>query len=366
MSFLFRPLSLRGLVIPNRIVISPMCQYSAVDGKATSWHTMHIGSMCGSGAGMFVIEATGVAPEGRITPHCLGIWNTETAEALGNVLKEVRKFHKMPIAIQLAHAGRKASTAAPWNGGKYVAPQNGGWIPIGPSAAESGAEAPVREMSLADIDMLKDQFVNAAKRANDIGIDAVELHAAHGYLLHSFLSPLSNFRTDQYGGNLENRMRLVLEVFDAVRQVWPAEKPLGVRISATDWVPGGWDLAQSTELAKHLSARNCDWLDVSTGGLSPLQQIPAAPGFQVPFASSIRAAVPNLPVIAVGLITDPQQAEQIVAQGEADMVAVARAMLFDPHWPWKAAHVLGAKIKDAIPNQYIRGIPKSHIDIISS
>ncbi len=351
--------------MPNRIVISPMCQYSAVDGSAQDWHLMHLGQLAISGAGMLVIEATAVSAESRITPGCLGLYSDANEAALARVLRAIRSTSDIPVAMQIGHAGRKASSREPWNGGQLIPPgEPGAWLPSGPSAlSHMPGEAPVHAMTADEIAALITQFAATAQRADRLGIDALELHGAHGYLLHSFLSPLANQRTDAYGGSLANRMRLVLEVFDAVRAVWPAHKPLGVRISASDWVEGGWDLDQSITLARELHARGCNWLDCSSGGLAPaLQKITLGPGYQVPFAEAIRKAVPGLPIMAVGLITDPHQAEAIIASGQSDMVALARAMLYNPRWPWHAAAALGASV--SAPKQYWRCAPREFPDVL--
>jgi 2,4-dienoyl-CoA reductase-like NADH-dependent reductase (Old Yellow Enzyme family) len=272
------------------------------------------------------------------------------------VIIDVRRHSDMPLAIQLAHAGRKASSHTPWDGGKLIGLNAGGWEPIAPSALPfSPAEPPPREMRAEDLVRVREAFAQAAQRAARLGIDAIELHAAHGYLMHTFLSPLSNRRSDSYGGTLENRMRFPLEVFSAVRKVWPEGKPLGVRISASDWIEGGWDLAQSIEFARRLKTAGCDWIDASSGGLAPEQQITLGPGFQVPFAEAIRKEA-GIPTIAVGLITEPRQAEDIIANGRADMVALARGMLFNPHWAWRAAAELGAQVR--APRQYWRAPPR--------
>lgn len=364
-SVLFSPIQLGALTLRNRIVISPMCQYSAVDGSAQDWHLMHLGQLSISGAGMLVIEAAAVSAEGRITPGCLGLYSDANEAALARVLAAVRKHSDIPIAMQIGHAGRKASSREPWNGGMLIPlGEPGAWLPAGPSAlSHMPGEAPVHAMSVADIKSVVAEFSATAQRAERLGIDALELHGAHGYLLHSFLSPVANQRADEYGGSTENRMRLILEVFDAVRAVWPAHKPLGVRLSASDWVEGGWDVAQSIVLAQALHARGCNWLDCSSGGVAPaLQKITLGPGYQVPFAEAIRKAVPGLPIMAVGLITDPHQAEKIVASGQADMVALARAVLYNPRWPWHAAAVLGATV--SAPKQYWRCAPREFPDVL--
>ena len=364
-SALFSPIRLGQLELANRIVVSPMCQYSAVDGSAQDWHLMHLGQLAISGAGMLVIEATAVSAEGRITPGCLGLYSDANEAALARVLAAVRPHATIPIAMQIGHAGRKASSREPWNGGMLIPMgEPGSWMPAGPSAlSHMPGEAPVHAMSVVEIRAVVAEFAATAQRAERLGIDALELHGAHGYLLHSFLSPVANQRTDAYGGSTENRMRLILEVFDAVRAVWPARKPLGVRLSASDWVEGGWDVEQSIVLARALHTRGCNWLDCSSGGVAPaLQKIKLGPGYQVPFAEAIRKAVPGLPIMAVGLITDPQQAETIIASGQADMVALARALLYNPRWPWHAAAALGATI--SAPKQYWRCAPREFSDVL--
>lgn len=353
---LFEPLTLGALTLPNRIVIAPMCQYSAVDGQATDWHLIHFGQMLTSGAGLFIIEATAVAPEARISARDLGLWSDDTAMALARVLQRVRQYTDMPVGIQLGHAGRKASSQIPWVGGGQLAlDASDGWQAVAPSAvAHNSSEVLPHALSLDEIQQVIDDFVAAAQRAVAIGIQLIEIHAAHGYLLHQFLSPLANRRTDEYGGSLENRMRLALEVFSAVRAAVPTNIPVGVRISATDWVAGGWDIEQSIALSKRLEALGTAYIHVSSGGVSPEQQIPFAPGYQVPLAAAVRAAI-AVPVIAVGLITEPEQAEAILEQGDADLIALARGMLYDPHWPWHAAAKLGAQVK--APPQYWRSEP---------
>lgn len=351
---LFSPFTLGEQAMANRIVIAPMCQYSAVEGQATDWHLIHLGHLAFSGAGLLFTEATAVTPEGRITPSDLGLWSDATEAALARVLKAIRQYSATPIAIQLAHAGRKASCAEPWNGGEQLALDKGGWQTLAPSPLPwAEGERPPLALDEAGLQRIRDAFVTAAQRAARLGVEVIELHAAHGYLLHEFLSPLSNARTDQYGGTLENRMRFPLEVFEAMRAAVPG-RPIGVRISATDWVAGGWDIEQSVAFAKEVHQRGAAFIHVSSGGLSPAQQIAAAPGFQVPFAERIRRET-GLPTIAVGLITEPEQAEQIVASGQADLVALARGMLYDPRWPWHAAAQLGAQV--VAPKQYWRSQP---------
>ncbi len=355
MSALFTPWSLRGLTLDNRIVIAPMCQYSARDGIATDWHLMHLGNLAQSGAGLLILEATAVEPEGRISPWDLGLWSDETESALADVVRRIRAWSPMPIGVQIAHAGRKASVNYPWKGGGQIAPADGGWLPSAPSALPFNEKDPApRALDSDGLERVKAAFVETARRAARIGLDMIEIHAAHGYLLHQFLSPLSNQRTDAYGGVLENRMRFPLEVFEAVRAAVPETMPVFVRISATDWVEGGWDLDQSVVFATELKARGLDVIHVSSGGLSPAQQITIAPGYQVPFADRIRAET-GLPTLAVGLITEPAHAEEILTSGKADAIALARGILYDPRWPWHAAAALGDSVHAA--NQYLRCQP---------
>jgi 2,4-dienoyl-CoA reductase-like NADH-dependent reductase (Old Yellow Enzyme family) len=355
MSQLFSPIRLRSLELPNRIVVSPMCQYSALDGRAQTWHTIHYGQLAISGAGMLLVEATAVEPAGRITHGCLGIYDDDCEEAMGWLLSAVREVSPIRIGIQIGHAGRKGSSGRPWEGGQLIAPDAGGWHTGGPSAVPHlEHETAPREFTREDLQALKACFVDAVERANRLGFESVEVHSAHGYLLHQFLSPISNRRDDEYGGSLENRMRFPLEVFAAMRAAWPAQKPIGVRASCTDWVEGGWDLASTVEYAKRLEKLGADWLDASSGGASPKQKITAGPGYQVPFAEALRKEL-KMPVMAVGMITEPQQAEGIVASGKADMVALGRAMLGDPRWPWRAAAALGASVH--APRQYWRAPP---------
>ena len=357
MSVLFSPIKLRGLALENRIMVAPMCQYSADNGEANDWHFTHINTLALSGAAMFCIEATAVEPIGRITPGCLGLWNDATEAALKPILASVRKHSKTAVAMQLAHAGRKGSSHTPWDGGQLIPISEGGWQAEGPSAVpHKESEAAPLALDAAGLARVRDAFVAAARRAERLGIDAIELHSAHGYLLHQFLSPISNRRTDQYGGSLPNRMRYPLEVFDAIRAVFPANKPVGIKVSATDWVEGGWDLPQTIEFAKELKERGVDWIDASSGGVSPLQKIPLSPGYQVPFAQGIKEAT-GVTTMAVGLITEARQAEEIVASGKADMVALARGMLYDPRWGWHAAAELGGVVE--APPQYWRSQPST-------
>jgi 2,4-dienoyl-CoA reductase-like NADH-dependent reductase (Old Yellow Enzyme family) len=360
MSALFSPYSLGPLSLPNRIAIAPMCQYSADDGLACDWHMIHLGHLALSGAALLFTEAAAVTPQGRITAGDLGIWSDRTQAALAPVIAAIRKHSPIRIAIQLAHAGRKASSQKPWEGGASIAAlEPGGWQTVAPSALpHAPGDAVPLALDAAGMQEVKQAFVDAALRAAKLGVDALELHAAHGYLLHQFLSPLANVRSDEYGGSLENRMRFPLEVFAAVRAALPqtARQPmtLGVRISATDWVDGGWDIEQSVAFAHAIKQAGADFIHVSSGGISPLQKIPVEPGYQVAFAARIKRET-GLPTLAVGLITDAHQADAIIEQGEADMVALARAILFDPRWPWHAAAALGAQV-DA-PPQYWRSQP---------
>lgn len=359
MSQLFSPYRLGSLELRNRIVIAPMCQYSADEGCATDWHMIHLGSLALSGAGLLTIEATAVLPEGRISPDDLGLWSDETEAALGRVLQAVRNHSDMPIAIQLAHAGRKASTRVPWEGGAQIKPgEERGWQTVAPSAIayDEGDNPPV---ALDDEGLAATcrAFADAAERSARLGIDAIQIHAAHGYLLHEFLSPLANHRQDEYGGSLENRMRFPLEVYDAVRAAFPVDRPVSIRVSGTDWAEGGWDIDQTITFAKALEARRCSAIHVSSGGMTPVQKIPVGPGYQVPLARAVKAAT-NLPTIAVGLITGYDHAEAIVGTGDADFVALARTITYNPHWPWHAAAHLGATIK--APKQYLRSQPARH------
>jgi 2,4-dienoyl-CoA reductase-like NADH-dependent reductase (Old Yellow Enzyme family) len=356
-SQLFTPIRLRSVELSNRIIIAPMCQYSAADGRANNWHTVHLGQLALSGAGMLIVEATAVEPIGRITPGCLGLWDDECEQALGWTLDAVREVSPIKLCLQIAHAGRKSSSGRPWDGGQLIPADAGGWQPVGPSAIPHlESEAAPRELTRGDLEALTARFVETTERANRLGFEAVEVHAAHGYLLHQFLSPIANQRTDEYGGSAENRMRFPLEVFAAMRAAWPAHKPMGIRISSTDWVEGGWDLAGTIEFAKRCERLGADWIDASSGGVSPKQKIAIGPGYQVPFADAIRKEV-KIPVMAVGLITEPAQAEEIVASGKADMVALARGMLYNPRWAWHAAAALGATV-DA-PRQYWRSQPST-------
>ena len=356
MSQLFTPYKVGSLELRNRIVIAPMSQYSADEGRATDWHMIHLGSLALSGAGLLIIEATAVLPEGRISPDDLGLWSDETEEALGRVVDTVRHYSEMPIAIQLAHAGRKASTRVPWVGRGQIRPgEDRGWQTVAPSAIPFAAgENPPVALDHDEMAAIREAFREAAIRSARLGLDAIQIHCAHGYLLHEFLSPIANRRKDDYGGSLDNRMRFPLEVFDAVRASFPAERPVSMRISATDWAEGGWDLEETITFTSALKARGCSAIHVSSGGMTPEQKVPTGPGYQVPLARAVRATT-NLPTVAVGLITGYDQAEAIIGTGDADLVAVARAILYDPHWPWHAAAHFGATVK--APKQYLRAEP---------
>ena len=352
---LFTSISFRELKLSNRIIVSPMCQYSSTNGCVSDWHLMHLGQFAVSGAGLILVEMTNVQLEGRISPHCVGLFNDETEAALQRVVEFCRTYGNVPIGIQLAHAGRKASTRPPWQDRQYIPPKEGGWVPVAPSAISTGRGGAVpMALDREEIHQLVDAFAQSAIRADRAGFAAIELHAAHGYLLHQFLSPLSNLRDDEFGGPLDNRMRFPLAVFSAVREVWPAEKPVGVRVSATDWAVDGWQLDDTVQFATALKALGCDWIDVSSGGLVQHQDITSEPGYQVHLARAVRNEV-QIPTIAVGLITDPHHAESIIAKGDADAVALARGMLYNPRWPWHAAEALGAKVQ--YPNQYLRCQP---------
>ena len=358
---LFTPLRLRDVTLRNRIGMAPMCQYSSRDGFANDWHLVHYGSRAAGGAGLIVLEATAVVLEGRISPHDLGIWHDDHVAGLSRIAAFIREQGSVP-AIQLAHAGRKASVRRPWEGRGAVPPEEGGWPTVGPGPLPFGDLPAPRPLDDVGIERVIEAFRSAAERALRAGFQAVEIHAAHGYLLHEFLSPVSNDRTDRYGGSFENRIRLVLEVTEAVREVWPAELPLFVRISATDWIEenaagaaaGGasWTVDQSAALAKELARIGVDVIDVSSGGIQAGIAVPARPGYQVPYAARIRREA-GIRTAGVGLITEPQQAEQILQDGHADLILLGRELLRQPHWPLYAAHALGAGI-DYWPPQYLR------------
>ena len=359
MSQLFSPLHLPsprgGITLANRMVVAPMCQYQADNGCATDWHLMHWANLLNSGAALFTIEATAVLPEGRITPQCLGLWDERTEAALAEHLQRARALAPpTAVCIQLAHAGRKASSAVPWLGGQLLSPDQGGWQTVAPSALPHlPTEAPPTELSVAELVQICEAFVAAARRAQRIGVDAIELHAAHGYLLHQFLSPLANQRSDAYGGAFENRVRFPLEVFVAVRAAF--DGVLGLRLSATDWVEGGWDLPQSEAFCQQLKAAGCDFIHVSSGGVSPLQKIAVGAGYQLPFARAIHASSAMV-TTAVGLITDADQAEAILQAGDTDLVALARAFLYEPRWGWHAAARLQGTV--AASPSYWRCLPR--------
>lgn len=350
-STLFSSFSLRGVSFRNRVFVSPMCQYSSRDGMPTDWHLVHLGSRAVGGAGLVMVEATAVTRDGMISPDDSGIWSDHHVAGFAPIARFVQEQGAV-AGLQLAHAGRKASTDRPWQGGGPLAPEARGWQPVAPSAEPFAPGHPLpRELSIAEIDKVVEAFAAAAKRALMAGFRVVEIHMAHGYLLHEFLSPLANKRADQYGGSLENRLRLPLRVAESVRAAWPAELPLFVRISATDWREGGWDLAQSLELCTRLKALGVDLIDCSSGFVVPDETIPFGPGFQVPFAAAIRRQT-AIATGAVGYLCDPFQAEQIIATGEADCVFLAREMLRDPYWPLHAAKMLGVEID--WPPQYQR------------
>ena len=349
---LFDPITVRGVTFSNRIWVSPMCQYSAINGVATEWHNVHIGSFATGGAGMIMMEATGVVPEGRISTACLGLWNDAQRERLKPIVDFAHSMGTR-IGIQLAHAGRKASCLPPWSDHPMASKEEGGWECVAPSAISFGGKYPVpRELSKEEIKELISAFAKSAKRAVEAGFDLVEIHAAHGYLIHQFLSPISNHRNDEYGGSFENRTRLILEISKAVRSAIPDSMPLFVRISASDWLEDGWTIDESVELCKSLKALGVDLIDVSSGGTSSGAPVPVGPGYQVPFAERIRRES-GIPTCAVGLITEAKQADQIVQKGEADAVMMAREFLRNPRWPLQAAKELGAEV--SWPNQLLRG-----------
>lgn len=359
MTSLFEPLSLRELTLPNRVIVSPMCQYSAVDGVAQDWHTVHLGQLALSSAGMLMLEATAVEEIGRITPGCLGLYNDAQESRLSELLSTLRQLNPrapIPVCIQLGHAGRKGSSFRPWDTGLQMSVNEDGWKTHAPSAIEHHVgEEPPEAMTIEQMHALTARFVATVERCVRLDIDAIEMHAAHGYLLHQFLSPIANQRSDEYGGSLENRMRYPLEVFRAMRAVWPAHKPMGVRLSATDWDPASsWDVEESIRFSQLLEEAGCDWIDVSSGGVSRNQKIELKPGYQVQFAQSIKSAI-DIPVMAVGLITEPEQAQEILSEGKADMIALARTFMYNPRWVWHAAARLGASTE--APVQYWRSTP---------
>jgi len=349
---LFSPLTLRGITFANRVWVSPMCQYSAVDGVATNWHDVHIGAFASGGTGLIMMEATGVSPEGRISTQCLGLWNDEQADRLKPIVKFAHQMDTK-IGIQLAHAGRKGSCLPPWSDHPMARVDEGGWECVAPSAISFGGKYPTpRALTENEISELVKAFGAAAKRAVATGFDLVEIHAAHGYLIHQFLSPLSNTREDEYGGSFENRIRFLLEIIDEVRTAIPDSMPLFLRISASDWLEGGWTIDDSVALAKIVKIRGVDLIDVSSGGTSSGAPVPVGPGYQVPFADQIRNQA-DIPTAAVGLITEPEQAEEIVSSGKADAVMMAREFLRNPRWPLFAAQKLGCEVN--WPVQLLRG-----------
>ena len=351
---LFSPLTVKSVTLRNRIGVSPMCEYSSADGVATDWHLVHLGSRAVGGAGLVIAEATAVSPEGRITPGDAGIWADKHVEPIARINRFIKSQGAVP-GIQIAHAGRKASAARPWEGGASLAHDQGGWETMAPSAMAFGGDLTKvpREMSAADIAAVQNDFVAAAGRSLAAGVEWLELHAAHGYLAHEFLSPLANRRTDNYGGSFENRIRFLLETTRAVRAVWPDQFPLAVRISATDWVAGGWDIEQSIGLARHLKTEGVDLIDCSSGAMTPDAKIPVGAGYQVPFAERIRREA-DIATAAVGFITEPSHADEIIRNGRADVVLLAREFLREPYWPRIAARAL--RQKDALPTpiQYDR------------
>ena len=354
-SVLFSPITLRGLTLANRIVVSPMCQYNSDNGSANDWHLMHLGAFSLGAAGLVMTEMTDVNPQGRISPRCAGMWSDDNEKALKRVHDFCRQYGVAKLGVQLAHAGRKGPTTIPAQGGKPILESPDAWTPEAPSAIPYDTGWPVpHAMTKDDIKRCLGEFAAAAKRVDRIGYDVIELHGAHGYLAHQFLSPLSNRRTDEYGGSTENRMRFAIEMFEAVRAVWPEHKPLGMRVSATDWVDGGWTLDESVELARLLEREGVDLIDCSSGGLVPYATIPVGPGYQVPFADRIRHEA-DIATGAVGMIVAPQQADQIVRNGQADIVLLAREMLRDPYWPVHAAAELSLPAE--WPLQYLRAAP---------
>ncbi|MEZ5910700.1 MAG: NADH:flavin oxidoreductase/NADH oxidase [Hyphomicrobiaceae bacterium] len=355
-SKLFSPLALRSVELPNRIVVAPMAQYAGRDGHMTDWHVMHLGSLALGGPGLLFSEVVYTHLEGRISKHCLALCSDETEASFKRVVGFCKAEFPTPLAIQIGHAGRKGCTRQPWEGRRPYTAADGGWTIVAPSALPYDPGSPMPEALDTDgMERIKRQFAETARRAARVGFDVAEVHMAHGYLLNSFLSPLTNRRNDGYGGEIENRMRFPLEVLAAVREAFPADRPVGVRISATDWVTGGWDIADSVRFAQILEDVGCDFLDVSSGGISPDQKLTVAPGYQVRLAAEIKRHLRAMPVIAVGLVRDPQDAERIVRDGEADLVAIARGALYEPHWPWRAADELGVVLD--YPHRYERARP---------
>jgi len=360
MSLLFTPFNFQSprgpLTIPNRIVVAPMCQYAChEDGRANDWHLMHWANLLNGGAGLFMIEATAVSPQGRITPNCLGLWDDETAAALSDTLGRARRLAPpVPVCLQIAHSGRKGSSAQPWHGGMMIDKAHGGWETVAPSPlALLPGEEPPHEIDAAGLQAIQQAFVETAKRAQHMGLEMIELHGAHGYLLHEFLSPIANQRADNFGGSFENRVRFPLQVFKAMREVF--DGTFGMRLSATDWIDGGWTLEETTALSLLLKDAGANFIHISSAGIAPQQQIKIGPGYQVPFAKHVKEKT-GMPTIAVGLITDPHQAEAVLAEGSADMVAIGRSFLYKPRWGWEAAAALGGKVQAT--SQYWRSLPK--------
>ncbi|RME57471.1 MAG: NADH:flavin oxidoreductase/NADH oxidase [Caldilineae bacterium] len=353
MPHLFSPITLRNVTLRNRIGVSPMCQYSCQDGFATDWHLVHLGARAVGGAGLIIAEATAVEPRGRISPHDLGIWSDAHVEPLARVARFLHEYGAV-AGIQIAHAGRKASTARPWEGGRPLGSEEGGWPVVGPSPIPFGPGHPVpQELTLEEIHTIQAAFQAAAVRAREAGFRFLELHGAHGYLIHSFHSPLSNQRQDAYGGSFENRIRFTLETVRGLRQVWPEELPLAVRISVTDWLEGGWTVEESVDLAKRLKAEGVDLVDCSSSGGSPLSQPPVGANYQVPLAEAVRRGA-DIPTAAVGMIKEPFQADAIVRNGRADVVLLGRQFLQEPYWPLRAARALGLDVENLVPDQYKR------------
>ena len=354
MPHLFEPFTLKSITLRNRIGVSPMCEYSSNDGVANDWHLVHLGSRAVGGAGLVIAEATAVSPEGRISPGDAGLWADKHIEPLQRINRFIKQ-HGAVAGVQLAHAGRKAATAAPWDGGDHLADEAGGWTPVAPSAIAfgDGLDRVPHELTIAEIAQVRDDFVSATRRALDADYEWIELHSAHGYLSHQFLSPVANRRTDSYGGSFENRIRFLLETTRAVRAVWPERLPLTARLSCTDWIEGGWDIEQSVELSRRLKAEGVDLIDCSTGGIAPNVKIPVGPGYQVRFAEQVRREA-GIATAAVGLITQPEQANEIVQSGKADLVLLAREFLRDPYWPAHAARALGHAAALPAPKQYAR------------
>ncbi|RKQ73441.1 NADH:flavin oxidoreductase/NADH oxidase [Oceanibaculum indicum] len=357
-SVLFSPIDLRGLTLPNRIVVSPMCQYSAADGSATDWHLAHLGQLSMSGAGLLISEAIAVERRGRITHGCLGLYSDDNEDALARVIAFCNRHGQTPFGVQLAHSGRKGSVHHPWNGGKGLAPDEDPWETIS-STAEGYDDWPAPKMAdEAELKRLKDAFVQATVRSDRLGVELIEFHNAHGYLGNVFLSPLVNNRDDRYGGSFENRIRFPLETFEAMRKAWPAGKPMGVRIPGSDWVEdGGWNVEDAVKYAGALKEAGADYVVVSSGGVVPQQRIKVGPSYQVGFAAEVKARA-GITTMAVGMITEPKQAEEIIESGKADMVALARSFLYNPRWAWHAAEALGAETP-YYPPQYLRSKPET-------